>query len=268
VAHLEGADGAEDVQRHVGDLAGVAVPVALGQPRGHHVGVADGLHLSGVAAGEGTRWLGGATANENPAPPPATLGVATSPVSGGGDGWRWPLHGHVPRGHRCHQAATSPWQCHLRTLGTHHHFHVVATPHRTVDTVTSQTSLRTLGTHHHLLWWLRAHISRSRWPKHGQWWWDHGHQSHGHLQGVPKDLGDPSPPSSGGHMPISPDQGDQSMATVGGSVAMVTSKMSLRTLGTHHHLLLVATCPYFQIKVTKAWPTVVGQWSWSPPRCP
>lgn len=49
VAHLEGADGAEDVQGHVGDLAGVPVPVALGQPRGHHVGVADGLHLVGRA---------------------------------------------------------------------------------------------------------------------------------------------------------------------------------------------------------------------------
>ncbi len=46
VSDLEvGDDSGEQVQRHVGDLCDVAVSVLLWQPRHHHVGVADGLHL-------------------------------------------------------------------------------------------------------------------------------------------------------------------------------------------------------------------------------
>ena len=45
VAHAEGAHGAEDVQSHVGDLCRVPVPIPLGQPGGHHVGVPNCLHL-------------------------------------------------------------------------------------------------------------------------------------------------------------------------------------------------------------------------------
>ncbi|XP_034729528.1 atrial natriuretic peptide receptor 2-like [Etheostoma cragini] len=45
VADLEGADGVQQGERHAGDLSAVLVPVPHRQPRHHHVGVADGLHL-------------------------------------------------------------------------------------------------------------------------------------------------------------------------------------------------------------------------------
>lgn len=45
VPHMEGSYGAEDVQRHVGDLGGVLVAVPLWKTRRHHVGVTDCLHL-------------------------------------------------------------------------------------------------------------------------------------------------------------------------------------------------------------------------------
>ena len=54
VAAAEGADGVQQGQSHAGDLPGVQRPVPHGQPRHHHVGVADGLHLGGGGgAGEG-----------------------------------------------------------------------------------------------------------------------------------------------------------------------------------------------------------------------
>lgn len=43
---LEGPHEGQDVQRHVGDVHRVAVPVAPRQAGRHHVGVADGLHLA------------------------------------------------------------------------------------------------------------------------------------------------------------------------------------------------------------------------------
>lgn len=84
VAHLEGAHGAEDVEGHVGDLAGVAVPVALGQPRGHHVGVPDGLHLRGWGRGGGH----GASHSRATATrvPTSTLVVASAMGCGRGHG--------------------------------------------------------------------------------------------------------------------------------------------------------------------------------------
>ena len=50
VAAAEGADGVQQRQRHAGDLPRVELPVPHGQPRHHHVGVADGLHLGAPAA--------------------------------------------------------------------------------------------------------------------------------------------------------------------------------------------------------------------------
>lgn len=45
MAHAESAHSTEDVQRHVGDLCRVSLPIPLGQPRGHHIGVPYCLHL-------------------------------------------------------------------------------------------------------------------------------------------------------------------------------------------------------------------------------
>ena len=45
MADLEGEDGVEQRQSHARDLPGVQLAVAGGQPRHHHVGVADRLHL-------------------------------------------------------------------------------------------------------------------------------------------------------------------------------------------------------------------------------
>lgn len=46
MAHLESANGTEDIEGHVGDFTRVSVPVPFRQPGSHHVGVANGLHLS------------------------------------------------------------------------------------------------------------------------------------------------------------------------------------------------------------------------------
>lgn len=45
VAHAEGAHSAKDVQCHVGNLCCVPLPIPLGQPGGHHIGVPNCLHL-------------------------------------------------------------------------------------------------------------------------------------------------------------------------------------------------------------------------------
>lgn len=45
VADPEDLNGAEEMQCHGADLQGVLVPVADGNTTGHHVGVANGLHL-------------------------------------------------------------------------------------------------------------------------------------------------------------------------------------------------------------------------------
>ena len=45
VFDLEGCDGVQDVQRHVGHLGRVPVRVPVGDTGSHHVGVSDGLHL-------------------------------------------------------------------------------------------------------------------------------------------------------------------------------------------------------------------------------
>lgn len=45
VADLEGPDGIQQGEGHTGDLSAVKIPVLHRQPRHHHVGVADGLHL-------------------------------------------------------------------------------------------------------------------------------------------------------------------------------------------------------------------------------
>lgn len=53
VTDAEGAHGVQQRQGHAGHLAGVQPPVPHGEPRHHHVGVADGLHLGGRRGGAG-----------------------------------------------------------------------------------------------------------------------------------------------------------------------------------------------------------------------
>ena len=48
----------EQCERHGGDFARVAVPVPLGQPAHHHVGVANRLHLVRLKGPEGNRNIG------------------------------------------------------------------------------------------------------------------------------------------------------------------------------------------------------------------
>lgn len=45
VTDLEGPDGVQQGEGHAGDLSAVKIPVLHRQPRHHHVGVADRLHL-------------------------------------------------------------------------------------------------------------------------------------------------------------------------------------------------------------------------------
>lgn len=45
VPHLEGPYAVQDVQGHVAHLCSVAVPIAVGNSGGHHVGVSYSLHL-------------------------------------------------------------------------------------------------------------------------------------------------------------------------------------------------------------------------------
>lgn len=45
VADLEGSDGVQQGEGHTSDLSAVQLPVPHRQPRHHHVGVTDGLHL-------------------------------------------------------------------------------------------------------------------------------------------------------------------------------------------------------------------------------
>lgn len=47
VSQLEGSHEVQDVQRHAADIHRVSVSISLGKSRGHHVGVPNGLHLSG-----------------------------------------------------------------------------------------------------------------------------------------------------------------------------------------------------------------------------
>lgn len=45
VSELKGSHEGQDVQRHAADVHSVSVPISLREPRGHHVGVTDRLHL-------------------------------------------------------------------------------------------------------------------------------------------------------------------------------------------------------------------------------
>lgn len=45
VPDLEGFDLLQQRQRHPGDLSGVQLSIPYWQPRHHHVGITDGLHL-------------------------------------------------------------------------------------------------------------------------------------------------------------------------------------------------------------------------------
>lgn len=47
VSHLEGSDTVKDVKTHVGHFSRVTGAVPVGDPRSHHVGVSDRLHLNG-----------------------------------------------------------------------------------------------------------------------------------------------------------------------------------------------------------------------------
>lgn len=47
VSQLEGSHEVQDVQRHAADIHRMSVSISLGKSRGHHVGVPNGLHLSG-----------------------------------------------------------------------------------------------------------------------------------------------------------------------------------------------------------------------------
>lgn len=47
MSQLEGSHEVQDVQRHAADIHRMSVSVSLGKPRGHHVGIPNGLHLSG-----------------------------------------------------------------------------------------------------------------------------------------------------------------------------------------------------------------------------
>lgn len=46
VSHLEGADSAQDVQRHVGDLSSMSVTVGNRNSRCHHVSISNCFHLN------------------------------------------------------------------------------------------------------------------------------------------------------------------------------------------------------------------------------
>ena len=45
VTDLKGSDGVQQSERHAGNLSAMQLPVPHRQPRHHHVGIADGLHL-------------------------------------------------------------------------------------------------------------------------------------------------------------------------------------------------------------------------------